>query len=336
MLKTGLSLPTRKVLKNLGIVAMIILAVILFVRPRRLVTGKTLPPDHGPQVAFLAKNNIYVYDHDSRKFIQLTQSRGHINEAVWSPDGRYLIFREYNDKEDSGILYRLDVTSADILRLTPINGPDCWGLAWSLDGRSVACHTSTEASVNDIFLVQPDGSGMNFLTNGAYPSWSADSQRLIYTTDQGITAIDLQNGETSLLLALDEFAWFPKWSPDGQMVAYAATDDFSSGLFSINIWDGESVTVVVENVIRAESYQYTWKSDGAALRISNFEYDLAGGETRPRTVGLPVYSPDGLQWFDVGITNEICLFPAPLVADENNCTKSPGNLYDIHAVNWRP
>lgn len=125
MSKPTFSIPARKVLKYLGIAAMIILAVTLFARSRRLITGKTLSPDHGPQVAFLAKNNIYVYDHDSQKFIQLTQSREHIDEVVWSPDGRYLAFREANYEKHSGILYRLDVTSGELLRLTPINGPDC-------------------------------------------------------------------------------------------------------------------------------------------------------------------------------------------------------------------
>ncbi|NOY99182.1 MAG: hypothetical protein GXP40_08270 [Chloroflexi bacterium] len=340
----------RKALKFLGIAAIITFAVALFVKSRSLVTGKTLTASEAPQIAFLTfrnwKGDVYVYDHAAGKTIKLTQTDS-IRDAAWSPDGRYLAFQVYAQGDDNDVIYRLDVTSGELLRLTPIGFPDCNMPAWSPDGKWIACYT--DGLDSEIFLIQANGTGTTSLTSGSQPSWSSDGKRLIYilrkdlatsNLDADIATIDIQTGTVAFLAELDGYEAFPRWSPDEKMVAFVSADSpwgyGNAHDFSINILSGDSITIVSDHPSVFDIY-YKWSPDGAALRFANCEYYPASGETSCRGSIMSQtidFSPDGKQILQVDLNNGICIIPI-----ETDCVELPKEwetLYGLRVIGWRP
>ncbi|MFQ5420996.1 MAG: TolB family protein [Anaerolineae bacterium] len=338
----------KKWLIILGIVVAVILAVFFWNKSRRLTTGKTLPDAAaGPQIAFLADGELVVYDHATGEFSQLTQANRRVRNADWSPDGRYLVFEVDAKEKDNDILYRLDVTDGKLLRLTPVGFPDCHMPVWSPDGQWIACYTDSSSLNSEIFLIQPDGTGATPLTNGTQPSWSADSQRLIYilrkdlTTnvlDNDMATIDIQSGTVAFLAELDGYQAFPKWSPDEKMIAYVSADSpwgyGNAHDFSINISNGDSITVVSDTPSVYDIY-YKWSSDGAAFRFSNCQYYPASDETDCRGSvfsQLIDFSPDGRTILQVD-KDKLCLIPI-----ENDCVETSKILKPgwLRVIGWRP
>ncbi len=116
---------------------------------------------------------------------------------AWSPDGSAIYFsgntdpdREFDPIESN--IYRLDVASGELERLTDRDGPDV-GLALSPDGRRLAY--------------------LGF-----------DDRRQGYQTEQ-LYVMDLGSGETrSISSSLDRSVSIPAWSPDGRHL-FATYDD---------------------------------------------------------------------------------------------------------------
>jgi len=165
------------------------------------------------------------------------------------------------------------------------------------------------STMDDIYVVNGDGSGLRQLTTGAAqefdPSWSPDGRRIAYRAQRPPAAPDIYvmnadgSGQRRLASGLS-----PAWSPDGAWIAYG--DD--QGSISVMRPDGSAS----RRVPGTEQGEYpTWSPDGAKLAFmaggragtsaANYEIyviNLDGTGLKrltnsPGEDGWPAWSPDG-------------------------------------------
>jgi Tol biopolymer transport system component len=97
---------------------------------------------------------------------------------------------------------------------------------WSSDGQWIYFHGEA-ATGTHVYRIRPDGTDLTNLTpgrNAAMPSPSPDGQRVVYVADR-LVVQDLATGMTQALTGT-EGARAPRWSPDGQWIAF--TGQFST------------------------------------------------------------------------------------------------------------
>jgi Tol biopolymer transport system component len=136
---------------------------------------------------------------------------------VWSPDGDRIAFAT-----DSGI----HVMDADGGHRRKVQDEKpalvTAGPAWSPDGETLL-FASRQTKVDDeIFVVNPDGSGLHRLTSNnvddVQPSWSPGHTRIAYARDPGPSIwVMSATGRNKQRLAAGTH---PSWSPDGSQLAF--------------------------------------------------------------------------------------------------------------------
>jgi len=117
---------------------------------------------------------------------ELTPWALNANNAKWSPDGSRIAFNSYNDPNtgESANILTMKPDGSDVVQLTHYKGGrrNAHLGGWSPDGRQLVVHIrgsdADRPEVNQIFVVNADGSGIRQLThmlrgaNPRYPSWS--------------------------------------------------------------------------------------------------------------------------------------------------------------------
>jgi Tol biopolymer transport system component len=116
-------------------------------------------------------------------------------DPVWSPDGKWLIFRAYRQTEED-ILYRMNLDDFSVQPMTDStfglgDGP----VAWSPDSQWIAV-----SARGNIFKMRADGSDVQQLTATLY-----DVER------------------------------FPAWSPDGKWITFTSRTNGNTGLYRMRI-----------------------------------------------------------------------------------------------------
>jgi hypothetical protein len=177
-----------------------------------------------------------------------------ILDPTWSPDGSELLYR-WVGVNNVGTWYRITVDSGE-----PIEVPmpvDCAAMAWSPDGRQIACEVwagddVTGIGETDIFLVDLETLDAEPITTpgdgaSAYrPAWSPDGAWLAVAREaprgaedrelDGIWLVDVAEGNGRQVMTGTMSA--PSWSPDtNHLVAY---DNDAGGLVIVGR-DGSDV-----------------------------------------------------------------------------------------------
>ena len=145
-------------------------------------------------------------------------------------------------------LFIVDVRSGKARQLTS-GERDHWSPAWSPDGKLVAYSAKdrgdTDRDANYEVFVQPVDAGTprkvsrfhgadNDPDWAARPSWSADSRRLlwleggedkwIYYAAPRLAVADLSTGEVTYPAPLDRWFYYPRFAPDGSILALVEQD----------------------------------------------------------------------------------------------------------------
>ena len=148
----------------------------------RRYDGYIMKPDNSSMEDFF---QVVVLDLNDKTAWLPANQPSHSYSPSWSPDGQTLVFNGDNglylaSQSQAATL----IPNTDFLMTTP---------TWSPDGRQIA-FTALNHDHWDIGLVNPDGSGVTYLTNGATmaaapvnnasAAWSPDGQHLIFTSDR--------------------------------------------------------------------------------------------------------------------------------------------------------
>ena len=140
---------------------------------------------------------------------------------AWSPDGRKLAFVA---AEEGGMyrvqraLYVVDLDGGNLTRLG-----EAWSeVAWSPDGEFLAFADAAWHDSGDLNLVAPDGGEVRWLKEGCRTLlWSPDGREVVCGV-VGLTATDVETGQTRLIRRSEQRILGLAWSPDGSRLAVRA------------------------------------------------------------------------------------------------------------------
>lgn len=223
---------------------------------------------------------------------------------AWSRDGRTIVFGRDRDGDEMHDLFRIDVESGSVTRLTEDGDTQYHILEFSPDDRWMAVLAATRSGRQlNLFVMRPDGSEVRRLTNFARPfeggHWSPDGQWLVGSTSEssdpknrGVYIVRSDGTEVRRALSVRDGSkdFARDWHPDGRHLSVTsdASGTFRPGI--LNLETGEVRWLGEEGV---EEYAGRFSPEGRLLStIRNQDsvfvpviYDLQTGEGR--TLRLP-------------------------------------------------
>ena len=160
--------------------------------------------------------DLFIMNLKNNQVSKLTSSYGIEVSPSVSPDSRSIAF--VSDKGGSPQIYTMRKDGSDIKRIT-FEGSYNTSPSWSPKGDKIAF--SGRRGTNQIFIVNPDGTGLTQLTsqgNNEDPSFSPDGRYIVFSSDRdGIKGIYIMraNGESQKRITPKNLrSYGPRWSPN--------------------------------------------------------------------------------------------------------------------------
>jgi Tol biopolymer transport system component len=176
---------------------------------------------------------------------------------------------------------------------------------WSPDGTQLVFSSNKDGDF-EIYLMNPDGSGVRRLTNnGGFdrdPTWAPDGNSIVFAASDNPYDEDLSimhrdalspTGWSSpeILMSRPLSDRTPEFSPDGTKIAFAGDATASDFRFNIYVMDSDGSDVVQLAGAAADEVIPTWSPDG--LRIA-FTSTRSGRNSRKTTVsGVWIMNANG-------------------------------------------
>ena len=149
---------------------------------------------------------------------------------------------------------------------------------WSPDGKTLA-FVGTRHGNPEIYLCEPDGSGIRRLTNDPamdeWPTWSPDGRQLAFHSNRegswGIYVMDVDDKKVRRLSAPNSHDTYPRWRPDGKHIAFVSRRDGNDEIYVMDT-DGKNPVNVSSHP--AWDRFPAWRPDGKALAWVSFRENL--------------------------------------------------------------
>jgi len=214
-----------------------------------------------------------------------------------------------------------------------------------LGADALIAFTSNAADLLGIFVVRPDGSGLQNLTPAGEfetnPRWSPDGRQLLVLRDGDVYVMDANGGPRTLLADGFQITDY-RWSPDGRRIAYVDLrpegDDVIEDLW-VMMADGSD-----QHPVAHGGFSFAWSPDGRLVYTS--VADLADVHLRivnvdgsndvrltQRAAFQPAWSPDGGRIAYVSLGDKDIFTIDPDGSDETNLTHGRG---EDEAPVWSP
>ncbi len=189
--------------------------------------------------------SLFLQSADGKQTRRLTKRKEPQYDAVFSPDGKRLVFAHVKQSPNQGDVevYTLDFASGKMTPLAVTRGKLSHEEApcWSPDGKQIA-YTSTRDGNQELYVVGIDGKNPKRLTSDpaidAHPAWSPDGRRIAFATnrwgDYELAVIELKTSLVTRLTATRGLDDHPCWSPDGKRIAFTSNRDGNLEIYTIN------------------------------------------------------------------------------------------------------
>jgi Tol biopolymer transport system component len=211
----------------------------------------------GTKLVFVRAGDIFVMNADGSGQTNLTNTPPPSLDVnpTWSPDGSKIAFTSFRD---GGFILRLYVMNADGSNVVRISTPDPsqdHNPAWSPSGDRIAFVRSLEEGsappVGDIFVVNPDGSGLTNVTNNPAeyitPSWSPTGAKIAFSGN--LPGFEAQSSEIFVMNAdgtgrVDvsnnpAYDFDPDWSADGRKLVFTSARVLTPHNYDIFVMDAD-------------------------------------------------------------------------------------------------
>jgi serine/threonine protein kinase len=270
-------------------------------RKRQLAGAQGYQPSwspHGSRIAFWSF-------HDGQPWLRTISSRGgapvelvhddHVNwNPVWSADGKFIYF--LSNRSGSMNLWRIAVDEAagtPVSSPEPITLPTVYAehISVSRDGKTLAYVNRTEAG--EIYRASFDAArerlgAVEALTQGtrfdSMPDVSSDGRSVVFVSggerpDQlAIAPVDRAGAPRQITDNRDKATKYsePRWSPDGQWIAFQSNQKASSGARDDQIWavrpDGSDLRELTH--VKGDAVTPVWSPSSRRIGFS-----MVGGYT---------------------------------------------------------
>jgi len=229
-------------------------------------------------------------------------------EPTWSPDASRIAFSQAILSYSPTLSCSRGVVGYDIYAISPFgranltnSAPDASAIdpAWSPDGMQIAFARTITGAPWQIYVMNPDGSGLLRLTSGdvlqaRHPSWSPDSARIAFEceieTDNPDICLINRNG-TGLVRLTSEAGGdsSPVWSPDGSRIVFSTTRFGVENVLALMNPDGREASQIGAGI---QGRPGSWSPDGAqiAFTASGADQEICS----PVTETCYVYTPSAI------------------------------------------
>ncbi len=246
---------------------------------------RAIPPfsgSGGGVISFISNrtgnHDVFLMNADGSEQWQLSTTPDQDGWVTWSPHGDHMAYQ--SDRTGALNIFVMDIVSgswadeAGVRQLThSAPGSGSWEPAWSPDGIDLA-YSAAQAAGSDIFVVQPDATGRERLTNNkaidGSPSWSPDSKQLAFFSDRNgdwdIYIMNADGSQVRQLTANPASDSTPAWSPAGDWIAFVSDRDGNEEIYLVRP-DGTDLRRLTNNA--AEDWFPAWSPDARRIAFSS-------------------------------------------------------------------
>lgn len=153
-----------------------------------------------------------------------------------------------SDRDGNREIYSMDPDGSNPVNLTN-NPADDFDPVWSPEGAKVAFVSNRETESGGglfIYVMNPDGSDVEQVSHepdSQFPDWSPQGGKIAHSSGGDVFLVDLIEGTEINLTNSPERDEQPKFSPDGQRIAWLKDVDYSRQIFVMDLDGGNSIRV---------------------------------------------------------------------------------------------
>jgi Tol biopolymer transport system component len=220
-------------------------------------------------------------------------------KASWSPDGRKLAIGKSSVPHHG--LQIVDLQTEETKDLLPFGLDPAWSPG---EGRQIAfVRSDVPSGEEEIWIVESSGDNPRRITEGGFPSWSADGKTLFFHSrkKRKIFAIQPTEMDAPLTEVCNMLNYYPSFSSDSTQICY--TDE---NLLHILDRETKKETLAIHLPTKGRIFP-SWSPDGKQIGVGSYGFDsetkhgfwILDVETKTyRNIAsgsytMPVWSPDG-------------------------------------------